>query len=208
MPEVRVDAPNDVPLSSGAMKSLPRRLRPLASLAALAAALLACVASPAPAQSLSIGAGGALVDDAGNDGKPSNLLSSREAHAFAELWIEPGSFVQLRYTRMELPGTVETAPEVRVDAAEATVSYLFREEWWEGGFFGGIGGYRLDPKTPGADEVSVDSRENAFGLAGGVLAIVRLGKRFEVRVEGTVRWLAADVKRTPVSIGASLAYRF
>lgn len=206
--DVRVDAPLDVPLSSLAMNPRKPGPRPLAFLAALLALAIAGASTPALAQSWGVGVGGALVDDVGNEGKPSGTLESSELHAFAELWIEPGTYLQIRYARLELPGTVEGSPEVRVNAAEVTASYLFREEWWEGGFFGGIGGYRLDPCSPEGEQVVVDEKEDAFGLTGGLLMVVRVMRNFDVRVEGRIRWIAADVERTPISIGASLAYRF
>lgn len=185
------------------MSTLARRL----SLPAGALLTVALLAAPASAQTYAAGVGGAFVDDTGNPGKDSSL-SSAEWHVFAELQTEQATFFELRYTRMSLSGTVENSPELDVDAVESRVTYRFKEDWWEPGFFAGLGYYRTSPQDPSGDQVSVDQQEDAFGMVGGVSLAVRFGKSWEARLEGTGRYIATDVKHYPLSIGLSLAYRF
>ncbi len=193
-------------VSSPPMSSrLVSRTRTVLVLSALLVPLL--VTGTARAQSFTIGAGGALFNDSGSAGRVSSF-GTWGGFAYGEVQLDPASWLQLRLSRFGLPGTQAGAPNLRVDSASLTVSYLLREEWFDAGVFGGVGAYRMVPRDPEDGQTAVDVKENAFGLLGGLMTIVKVGARWDVRLEGTAQYIGTDVHHTPISLGASVSYRF
>ena len=137
-------------------------------------------------------------------------------HAFFELTLDPGVLLQIRYESFLLPGTASSppfqpavsAPRVKVDAGNVTVAYVFREEWWEAGLFGGVGIYGLAPRSPDAGQTAVDVRETVFGWNGGALLVFQLARRWDLRVEAAGYLLQTEVQKKLVRVGGSVAYHF
>jgi hypothetical protein len=209
------DMTHGVDVSSRAMRSLLRAAACLALLAAASAAP-AQVGPPRTQQfPFAIGGGGAWVTD---NGRASDVkaFSNGAWHAFGEVLLEPGVFLQFRYMNFSLPGTPvtppfgvpATAPDVRVNAGLASVGYLFREPWWDAGLFGGVGVYALRPKAPEGDQTSTDVKETVIGWHGGVLVAFHVAGRWDLRLEAAAFALRTDANHKPVTLGGSLAYHF
>ncbi len=200
-------------------------MRPQQLLAALALAA-AVAASRADAQvgpprtqqfPFGVGAGGFAVTDTGNVSDTS-AFSNAGWWGFGEVVLEPGVLLQLRYQSFLLPGTPVTppfgvggstkAPDVRVRAGIASVGYLFRESWWDGGFVAGVGVYGIDPKAPGPDESSADVRETVVGWHGGLVAAFHVATRWDLRIEAIGYLLRTDQNHKPITLGASVGYHF
>jgi hypothetical protein len=162
-----------------------------------------------------VGAGGEWVTD---NGRASDVkaFSNGGYHVFGEVILEQGVFLQLRYMNFSLPGTPvvppfgapTSAPDVRVNAGLASVGYLFRESWWDAGFFGGVGVYALDPKPVTGDQTSTDVKETVIGWHGGLLTSFHVADRWDLRLEAAAYILRTDANHKPITLGASLAYHF
>ncbi len=166
-----------------------------------------CIAPAASAQTFAAGVGGNLMNDHSSAGSPSSF-SKGGVFAFGEMRIEKGTLVQLRVQRFHLPGAEADALAIRVDGATVTLAYLFQEAWFEAGFFGGGGIYRVVPDEPGAGQVAADLRENSWGLTGGVLTVVHVYGNLDLRLEGGVTYVVATSSHSPIVLGAALSYRF
>jgi hypothetical protein len=184
---------------------LPRRARTVL-LALLPAALLA-TAPAAPAQTFAVGAGGGILNDTGSAANLDNF-STAAWHAFAEMKLDEGIVMQARYTRMLLPPTAENGPDVDLDAATLTIGYLFKEDWWQGGFVVGGGGYWLRPKDPGPDQVVTDPAESVFGLSGGLVTIFTVNRKFDIRLEAIGHLLRDESSRKPVVVSLAVGWKF
>jgi hypothetical protein len=186
------------------------------------AALLAALSSPLAAQTTQLaefpfaaGAGGSFVNDTG-PAADVKTFSTGGFHAFAEVVLESGVLLQVRYENFLLPGTASStpfipavsAPRVRVNAGNISVGYVLRENWWEAGFFGGVGVYGLSPHAPEAGQVATDVSETVIGWHGGLLTVFQVAQRLDLRVEAAAYLLRSDASHKPILVGASLAYHF
>jgi hypothetical protein len=168
---------------------------------------LASVAAPSRAQTFAVGAGGMLSNDGISSAGPSSF-SKGGYFGFVEMHLEMDTAMQLRGGKFRLPGKLSGSPDLTVTEASLTISYLFKEDWFEAGFYGGGGIFRVVPDAPTALQTPADPRENVWGLKGGVLTVIRLAKNFDLRLEGGVTYLAATYSHSPIVLGAGLSYRF
>jgi hypothetical protein len=195
----------------------PRNARALALAAALAA-----LSVPAAAQvtrpsefPFAVGAGGSFVNDTG-PAADVKTFSTGGFHAFAEVVLDPGVLLQVRYESFQLPGSASSTPlqppvsgpRVRVNAGNISVGYVFRETWWQAGFFGGVGVYGLSPRAPEAGQVAAEVSETVIGWHGGLLTVFQVARRLDVRLEAAGYVLRSDSSHKPLLVGASLAYHF
>jgi hypothetical protein len=189
---------------------MPRRI----TRAFVLAALLVLLCSSVSAQTtrlqefpFAVGAGGSAMNDTGRpaDVKP---FSTGGFHAFFELTLDPGVLLQVRYESFQVPGSTVDAPRKNVDAGNVTVAYVFREEWWEAGLFGGVGIYGLAPRSPEAGQAPVDVRETAVGWNGGALLVFQLARRWDLRVEAAGYLLRTAASTKLARVGGSVAYHF
>jgi hypothetical protein len=197
---------------------MTRRITRATALAALLV-FLCCSASAQTTRlqefPFAVGAGGSAVNDTG---RPADVkaFSTGGFHAFAEVVLGAGVLLQVRYENFLLPGTASgtpfqpavSAPRIKVDAGNVTVAYVFREEWWEAGLFGGVGIYGLAPRSPEAGQTPVDVRETVIGWNGGVLLVFQLARRWDLRVEAAGYLLRTDASTNLVRVGGSVAYHF
>lgn len=197
-----------------------RLLRWAACLALLAAASSARAQVGPPRTEgfpFAVGAGGEWVTD---NGRASDVkaFSNGGAHVFAEMVLERGIVLQLRYMNFSLPGTpvtpafgvgaTTTAPDVRVNAGLASVGYVYREPWWDAGLFGGVGVYGLDPKPLTGDQTSTDVKETVIGWHGGLMTAFHVAAHWDVRLEAAAYLLRTNADHKPITLGGSLAYHF
>ena len=162
-----------------------------------------------------VGAGGEFVTD---NGRASDVkaFSNRGWHAFGEVVLASGVVLQLRYVNFSLPGTpvvppfgaATSAPDVRVNAGLASAGYLFREPWWDAGLFGGVGVYRLNPKTPSGDQTSTDVKETVIGWHAGLVTEFHVAVHWDLRVEAAAYLLRTNANHKPITLGGSVAYHF
>jgi hypothetical protein len=206
------DAPD---VFSGAMRAL---FRSAACLALLAVAFSARgqVGGPRTHQwPFAVGAGGEWVTDNGRASDVS-AFSNGGWHAFAEVVLEPGVFLQARYMNFTLPGTpvvppfgaATSAPDVRVNAGLMSVGYLFREPWWDAGLFAGVGAYGLNPKAVSGDQTSANVKETVIGWHGGLVTAFHVAARWDLRIEAAAYLLRTDQSFKPITVGGSVAYHF
>jgi hypothetical protein len=197
------------------MRSLFRFAAPLALLAATFSAR-AQIGPPRTQEfPFAVGVGGEWVTD---NGRASDVkaFSNGGWHAFGEVVLEQGIFLQFRYMSFSLPGTpvvpafgtATGAPDVRVNAGLASVGYLFREAWWDAGLYGGVGVYGLKPGSPSGDQTSADVKETVIGWHGGVVAAFHVATRWDVRLEAAGYVLRTDANHKPITLGGSVAYHF
>ena len=201
------------------MRSFFRPAFRAAALLLLAAASSSALAQVGPPRSqqfpFAVGGGGEWVTD---NGRTSDVkaFSNGGWHAFGEIVLEPGVLLQVRYMSFTLPGTpvppafgpATSAPDVRVNAGLMSVGYLFREPWWDGGFFGGVGAYSLNPQSLSGDQTSTDVKETVLGWHGGVMAAFHVATRWDVRLEVAAFLLRTDANHKPITLGGSVAYHF
>lgn len=194
-------------------------MRPLAlsaCLALFAAAPLARAQQVGPPRTqqlpYAVGIGGEWVTD---NGRASDVkaFSNGGFHAFGEVVLETGVVFQLRYMSFALPGTPAlgastSAPDVKVKAGIASVGYLFREAWWDGGFVGGVGVYALRPKPVEGDQTSADTSETVVGWHGGLVSAFHIATHWDFRLEFNAFLLRTDANHKPLTLGASVAYHF
>lgn len=176
-----------------------------------AGALLFAVAAwsrVSSAQAFAVGGGAGFVNDTGSVAKVGSF-DHWSGHVFGELALERNVLLQVRGSRFTVPGTASDAPNIRVNSATATVGYVFREEWFAAGLFGGLGAYLFRPIAPeGRFETVVDRDENAFGWTGGVVAIFDLGQHWDARMEASGHIIRTATQHKPILIGLSVAYHF
>jgi hypothetical protein len=168
---------------------------------------LASVALPCPAQVFAVGGGGTLSNDGISTAGPSSF-SKGGYFGFLEMHLEMDTAIQLRGGKFRLPGKLSGSPDLTVTEASLTISYLFKENWFDVGFYGGGGIFRVVPDDPTALQSPADVRENVWGLKGGVLTVVPLGGKLDLRLEGGITYLAATYTHAPIVLGAGLSYRF
>ena len=197
---------------------MTRRITRATALAALLV-FLCCSASAQTTRleefPFAVGAGGSAVNDTGRAADV-KAFSTGGFHAFAEVVLEAGVLLQVRYENFLLPGTASatpfqpavSAPRIKVDAGNVTVAYVFREEWWEAGLFCGVGIYGFAPRSPEAGQTPVDVRETVIGWNGGVLLVFQLAQRWDLRVEAAGYLLQTDAQTKLVRLGGSVAYHF
>lgn len=164
----------------------------------------------AAAQSFAVGAGASMVNDTGSVAEVRGF-DTAGGHLFVEMALDPagaGTAFQLRAAMFSLPPTAETGPNIKTEALTASVQYLFREDWFRGGFIGGIGVYRLTPKHLETGQVTVDPTESVFGWSGGLVAIFDLNRRIEFRLEATAALLKSKIEHRPIFLTGGVAYRF
>lgn len=186
----------------------PHASRPArAVLLALLPTVLLVFAFAAPAQTFGVGAGGGILNDAGS-AEDLNNFSTGAGFGYAEMVLDEGILMQLRYTRMLLPASAENGPNIDVDAATLSIAYLFNEDWWRAGFVAGAGGYWFNPKSPGEGQVATDRAETVAGLCGGLLTIFSVNPRLDIRLEATGHLIRDVNRRKPVVVGASVTWKF
>jgi hypothetical protein len=205
-----VDASAPIPLCCPAMHetALSRRRRRILFAGILALALAS--AGAAPAQVFAVGAGGTIQNDGASGSAPSSF-SKGGYFGFAEVRLEPATAVQLRFASFRLPGKEVDSPDLSVTEVSVTVSYLFREDWFEAGFYGGGGYFKLKPDSPTAIQTPSDVNENVWGLKGGVITIFNIVKvkGLDFRLEGGITYIAGSyAQHTPIVLGAAFGYRF
>jgi len=105
-------------------------------------------------------------------------------------------------------GDTRPAPDVNVNAGIASVGYLFRESWWDGGFVGGVGVYGLNPKAPTGNEEASDVSETVIGWHGGLVTAFHVATRWDVRLEANFYLLRTQATHKPITLGASVGYHF
>jgi hypothetical protein len=177
----------------------------------LAGGALALRPAPLTAQSFAAGLGAATYADTGTS---TNVEGFQQwgGDAYLELLLETStSFVtvlQGRYSRFTLPGTQPGAPELQVNAGLARVSYRWRDDWFQAGFFGGGGVFGVSPKSPTTGQVAVDVSETAAGATFGVETLFRLTGQLNFRLEFGGDYIATSVIHRPLFIGGSVSYRF
>lgn len=199
--------PVSSPVSSAPVTAAPRtqRRRLVVALAPLLLGLLA--AFPASAQSFAAGGGAFLLNDTGSVEKASTF-GTWGGHIFGEVQLEPWVMLQLRASRFTLPGTITGAPNLETDAIYGSALYLFREDWFSAGFFGGIGYYRLKPKDLEIGQTPVDSKESVIGLHLGILTRFEVTPKVDLRIELAGHLIRTEVEHKPILLGASVAYHF
>lgn len=184
---------------------LAARLQPLLLVLPLAVVLVA--PAPARAQAFAVGAAGLVVNDSGS-AEDLSSFGTFGGHAFLELALEKNVLFQLRYSRFELPAHYENSPNLTADAGDALVAYLFKDEWWRGGFIGGFGYYHTRPKSPKEGQVVQEQDETKFGIAAGVLTVFDLNRAWDIRLEGMVHFIRNSTSMTPITISAGVTYHF
>lgn len=204
---MHVDVPFPAPLCWPRMRTsqLSRLMR--ASVPVLFAAALLLGAPVLSAQTFAVGAGGGLLNDAGSAEDLENF-STGAGFGYVEMILEPGVRIQARYTRLQLPPSATGGPDIDVDAATLSVSYLFREEWWQGGFVAGGGGYFLKPKSPGEGQTATDPRQSVYGWHGGLLSVFMVSEKVDVRLEAIGHLIRDASRRKPIVVAASVSWKF
>ena len=97
---------------------------------------------------------------------------------------------------------------MRVNAGIASVGYLFRESWWDGGFVGGVGVYWLNPKSPSGNQVPNDTAETVVGWHGGLVSAFHIERHWDIRLEANFYLLRTNYTHKPITLGGSVAYHF
>lgn len=194
------------------------------SLALLVAALLGGLSISAAAQTnrtlefpFAVGAGGFALTDTGRAADVKSF-STGGFRIFADVELEAGVILQVRYESFLLPGSAVSgppfqqaagdSPRVKTDGGSLSVGYVFREAWWQAGIVAGVGVFGLRPQQPEAGQIPADVRETVIGWHAGLLTIFQLGNRWDLRIDATGYLLRTDASHKPVLVGASLAYHF
>jgi hypothetical protein len=165
------------------------------------------LAGRSDAQAFAVGGVVTAVNDTGSAAVTSGF-HTWGGHVFGEMTLERHVVLQLRGSRFTVSGSGTGAPHIRINAATVNVSYLFSEDWFHAGLFGGFGGYFLRPVTPGSGEEVIDRNETSFGWTGGLVTIFDLGARCDVRLEATGHLIRSSAQRKPIEIGIGVAYHF
>lgn len=164
-------------------------------------------AAPAEGQAFAVGAAGSVVTTTETLASPGSF-DTVGGHLFGEMELEPNVIFQVRAGRFGIPGTVEAAPNRRVDSALAHVAYEVKAEWFESRLFGGVGYYRVVPRNATDGQAPVDRTENVFGWHGGLAAIFGLGTSWDLRLEASAHVLRTDETVKPILVTVGVGYRF
>jgi hypothetical protein len=193
------------------MTSTPARGRRLGVTLLLAGGALALRPAPLAAQSFAAGLGAAVYAETATDSDVKGF-QNWGGDAYLEVLLESSySFATVlegRYSRFQLPGSQPGAPNLQVNAGIARVSYRWRDDWFQAGFFGGGGVFCVSPKSPGPGEIAVDSSETAAGATFGVETLFRLTRQIDFRLEFGGDYIATTVIHRPLFIGGSVSYKF
>jgi hypothetical protein len=108
-------------------------------------------------------------------------------------------------------GATETLPDLksRIDYGTLTAAYMFGEEGWSSGLFGGVGAYRIRPlaTSPGLDAFR-DPSETVWGLNFGVETHVRIWRQLAGVARVEMHLPQSHPKRQIVGAGVGLLYHF
>lgn len=194
--------------------SIVRKLRPVL-------VLLAVSAAPALAQDWGVGASIGLVNDVEHrirlDG-----FDPRDNSAWVDFQLEErvllrGTFGTMRTkgsnagSTAVIDGSAVTLPDlkVRINYVDVAVSYQFWEGDFTSGFFGGIGGYRIDPDRAEPEFSDFrDPKETVFGFHAGVDGDLRVISRLSIVGRITFHKLFSDVNRSLLTANVGAAFRF
>ncbi len=196
----------------------PRVLAPRIFIAAFVAAFSLSAAAQTTRQGefpFAVGAGGFAASDTGR-ASDVKAFSTGGFRVFADVEMEPGIILQVRYEDFLLPGAVVTdplqppgnSPRLNVKGGSVSVGYLFREPWWQAGLVAGVGVFGLSPRAPEGDQVAGDVKETVIGWHAGLLTIFQIARRWDLRIDATGYLLRTDASHKPVLVGAALAYHF
>ncbi|MGE5414186.1 MAG: outer membrane beta-barrel protein [Syntrophomonadaceae bacterium] len=175
------------------------------------------LAAPLSAQMFGIGATYGSVNDISHSFALEGFKPS-EYTVFFEYRMERTTQLRLTYgsmwTEQSLVGQtingvyVPTAKE-HVNYITADASYLFGQDFYTGGIFGGIGGYEYRPDPmPTGFEVYQDPSKKYFGFNLGVDGEFRVTKNFGVVLRLTYHNISADPRRQFFNADAGLVGRF
>ncbi|HEU5251500.1 MAG TPA: outer membrane beta-barrel protein [Thermoanaerobaculia bacterium] len=194
--------------------SILRKLR-------LVLVLFAFSAAPALAQDWGVGASIGLVNDVEHRIRLEGF-DPRENSAWIDFRLEDrvllrGTLGSMRTkgsnagSAAVIDGSVVTLPDlkVRINYVDVAVSYQFWEGDFTSGFFGGIGGYRVDPDAAEPELAEFrDPKETVFGFHAGVDGDVRLISRLSLVARITFHKLFSDVNRSLLTANVGAAFRF
>ncbi len=154
-----------------------------------------------------VGAGGSVINDTGS-AEDLKSFGTWGGYVFAELEVEQNLLLQLRYSRFDLPAAVSGSPNLRVDAGDVLVSYVFREAWWRGGFTAGGGYYGMQPKSPEPGQIVNEPDETKYGWAVGLVSIFDIAPHWDLRLEGIAHFIRSQYTHQPIVLSAGVTYRF
>ena len=175
------------------------------------------LSAPLSAQMFGIGATYGSVNDISHSFSLEGFKPS-EYTVFFDYRMEHSTLLRLTYgsmwTQQALVGQtvngvfVPTAKE-HVNYITADASYLFGQDFYTGGIFGGIGGYeyRPDPMPPGF-EAYQDPSKKYFGFNLGVDGEFRVTKHVGIVLRLTYHNISADPRRQFFNADAGLVGRF
>jgi hypothetical protein len=175
------------------------------------------LSAPLSAQMFGIGATYGSVNDISHSFSLEGFKPS-EYTVFFDYRMERSTLLRLTYgsmwTQQALVGQtvngvfVPTAKE-HVNYITADASYLFGQDFYTGGIFGGIGGYeyRPDPMPPGF-EAYQDPSKKYFGFNLGVDGEFRVTKHVGIVLRLTYHNISADPRRQFFNADAGLVGRF
>jgi len=166
----------------------------------------------AASETFAIGGGASLLSDQGSDAN-THAFNKWGQHIFGEMSL--GGFrdrqdgvLQIRFAHLSLPGGAPDAPDINAWSGLALVSYRFSDTWWQAGFFGGLGFYRILPKSPGAGQVPADPTQTVIGFAAGVQTLFRVTRKFDVRLELSWEYPQTDLTHWTIGVTTAVGYRF
>jgi len=190
----------------------PARIRRCGVFFALVAVVACLAGPPAAAQTFAVGGGGSLMSDQGKDVVQKQFVNWG-GNVFGEVAL--GGFdsrqdgvLQLRFSYRSLPGGAPDAPKIDAWSGLALVCYRFKEFWWEGGFFGGVGLYRILPKSLEPGQVPADPTQTVIGAAVGAQTLFRVSSRFDIRLELSGEFPSTEYSHTLVVLTTAVGYRF
>lgn len=169
-------------------------------------------ARTASAQAFGVGGGGSLAADLGSD-VVDNSFKNWGGFVFGELSLgrpevrQDGVF-QLRLSYTSLPGGAQDAPSLDVWSGLGLVYYRFRDTWWEVGFFGGVGLFRVLPKSLLPGQVPADPTQTVVGFAFGTQTVFRVSRRFDLRLEVFGEYLNTRYRHVPIFLTTAVGYSF
>ena len=175
------------------------------------------LAAPLSAQMFGIGATYGSVNDISHSFKLEGFKPS-EYTVFFDYRMEHSTLLRLTYgsmwTQQSLVGQtvngvfVPSAKE-HVNYITADVSYLFGQDFYTGGIFGGLGGYEYRPDPmPAGFEAYQDPSKKYFGFNLGVDGEFRVTKHVGIVLRLTYHNISADHRRQFFNADAGLVGRF
>jgi hypothetical protein len=194
---------------SNAARALSARGRFLPFLLLAAACL---VPLRAASQTFAAGGGGSLSADLGthvvDDG-----FNNWGGYVFGEMALggfgeRQSGLLQLRFAYTTLPGGAPDAPDIDAWSGMALVFYRFQEFWWEAGFFGGVGVFRILPKIPQPGQVPADPTQTVVGFQFGVQTVFRVTRQFDVRLELSGEIPNTEYSHSLITLTTAVGYRF